>query len=410
MAAVLLILGIILFIGLVVVHELGHFWAARRNGVEVEEFGIGFPPKAWGKKVGKGDRKFIFSLNWLPLGGFVRLKGEHDSDTEHGTFGAATTWAKTKIMAAGVGMNLVAAFVLLTILAWVGMPQLIDDQFTVASDTHITKSEVLAGYIEPNSPAANAKRYDGGIREKSPLQTQDHIKQIALFEDSGIKQAGGDFAVERAKDLTHATHELAGGPVLITIERDGKTMQLYTQLRNSSEVQASLKTDQPKGYLGVGPTEYAMQRSTWSAPVVAAGVMKQFTVLTFQGLGKALAGVGHIIAGVFTGNTAQRQEGQTAASSQVSGPVGIFVILKDGTLLGYQFVLMVIAIISLSLAIMNVLPIPALDGGKVFVTYISRLFNKRVSEKAEDWIYGSSFLFLLALMALITVVDVKRFF
>lgn len=410
MTVLLLILGIVLFIGLVVAHELGHFWAARRNGVEVEEFGIGFPPKAWGRKVGKGDKKFIFSLNWLPLGGFVRLKGEHDSDTEKGTFGAATTWAKTKIMAAGVGMNLLAAFVLLTILGWVGMPKLIDNQFTVASDTKVVRSEVLAGYVEPDSPAANAKRYDGRVREASPLKPRDHINRITLFTTSDTQEDTEVFAINGAKDLPQLTYKLAGEAVLIDIERDGKPMQLYTELRSTKEVEASEKNGQPKGYLGVGPTEYAMQRHTWSAPVVAAGVIKQFTVLTFQGLGKAVAGVGHIIAGAVTGNDVQRQQGQTAASSQVSGPVGIFVILKDGTLLGYQFVLMIIAVISLSLAIMNVLPIPALDGGKVFVTYISRLFNKRVSEKAEDWIYGSSFLFLLALMGLITLVDVRRFF
>jgi len=410
MSVLLLILGIVLFIGLVVVHELGHFWAARRNGVEVEEFGIGFPPKAWGKKVGKGDKKFIFSLNWLPLGGFVRLKGEHDSDTEKGTFGAATTWAKTKIMAAGVGMNLLAAFVLLTILALIGMPQLVDNQFTVKSDTHITKNEVLAGYVEPDSPAANAKRYDGDIREKLPLLTQDQVKRITLFATPGNAEGKNTFAIDSAEHLVKLTHQLSGEPVLLTIERHGKTMQLYTELRSIQDVAANAKAGHPKGYLGVGPTTYAIQRSTWSAPVVALGVMKQFTVLTFQGLGKAIVGVGHIIGGIFTGNTHQRQAGQTAASEQVSGPLGIFVVLKDGTRLGYRFVLMVIAIISLSLAIMNVLPIPALDGGKVFVTYISRLFGKRVTEKAEDWIYGTSFVFLLGLMALITVVDAKRFF
>jgi regulator of sigma E protease len=389
MSVLLLILGIVLFVGLVIVHELGHFWAARRNGVDVEEFGIGFPPKAWGKKVGKGDKRFIFSLNWLPLGGFVRLKGEHDSDTEKGTFGAASTWAKTKIMAAGVGMNLLAAFVLLTILAIIGMPQLVDNQFTVASDTRVTKNEVLIGYLVKDSPAA-----------KAGLQTSDHLLSVGARGQEATK-------VTKAEDLPKITQQYAGQKVDVNYVRDGKQQQVQAQLLSTQEVEAS---HHEKAYLGVSPSEYTMRRSTWSAPVVAVGVMKQFTVLTFQGLGRAVAGVGHIIGGVFTGNSHQRQEGQTAASEQVSGPVGIFVILKNGTMLGYQFVLMIIAIISLSLAIMNVLPIPALDGGKVFVTYISRLLGKKVSEKAEDWIYGTSFLFLLALMALITVVDVKRFF
>src|SRR6185436_4492434 len=111
MTVVLLILGILLFIGLVVLHEFGHFVAARRNGVEVEEFGIGFPPQAWKRKTKKG---YIFSLNWLPIGGFVRLKGENDSATEKGSFGAASFKSKTKIMLAGVGMNLLASVVIFT--------------------------------------------------------------------------------------------------------------------------------------------------------------------------------------------------------------------------------------------------------------------------------------------------------
>src|SRR3978361_821415 len=111
MSILLLVVGILLFIGLVVVHEFGHFIVARRNGVEVEEFGIFFPPRLYKRKMKAG---WIFTVNLLPLGGFVRLKGEHDSDTEPGTFGAASTWVKTKIMAAGVVMNLAAALVLLT--------------------------------------------------------------------------------------------------------------------------------------------------------------------------------------------------------------------------------------------------------------------------------------------------------
>src|SRR4051812_6435128 len=108
----LLILGLVLFVGLVVIHEFGHFLVARRNGVDVEEFGIGFPPTAWSRKIKSKKGDFKFSINWLPLGGFVRLKGEHDADKAPGSFGAASLPAKVKIMAAGVAMNLLAAFVL----------------------------------------------------------------------------------------------------------------------------------------------------------------------------------------------------------------------------------------------------------------------------------------------------------
>src|SRR5579884_2711868 len=123
MSILLLIIGLLLFVGLVVVHEFGHLLAARRNGVIVEEFGIGFPPTAWSKKLKNG---ILLSLNWLPLGGFVRLKGEHDADRQKGSYGRASLKTKTKIMLAGVGMNLIAAFVIFMVLAWVGMPKLVD--------------------------------------------------------------------------------------------------------------------------------------------------------------------------------------------------------------------------------------------------------------------------------------------
>jgi regulator of sigma E protease len=144
--------------------------------------------------------------------------------------------------------------------------------------------------------------------------------------------------------------------------------------------------------------------------VVGAGLIGQFTKLTFQGLGKAVAGVGKIIAGAVTGNSQARENGQQQASSQVSGPVGIFVILKDGSVLGFNFILLVIAIISLTLAIMNILPIPALDGGRLWLTLITRAIKRPLSPQREEIINASGFLFLMALMLVITIVDVRRFF
>lgn len=166
MGLFLLILGLVLFISLIVVHEYGHFIAARRGGVEVEEFGIFFPPRLLARKMRGG---WLFSLNAIPLGGFVKLKGEHDSDTEPGSFGAANLWVKTKIMAAGVVMNLVAALLLFTLVALVGMPKLVDNQFTVKSDTQLVSHQILAGYIEPGSPAA-----------KAGLESRDVLNDIAL--------------------------------------------------------------------------------------------------------------------------------------------------------------------------------------------------------------------------------------
>jgi regulator of sigma E protease len=175
-------------------------------------------------------------------------------------------------------------------------------------------------------------------------------------------------------------------------------------------VAASLKTNNPKGYLGVESTDFVLQRSTWSAPVVAVGLSAQLATLTFQGIGHALGGLGSLIAGGVTGNTTARQHGQTSASSQVSGPVGIYEILRGGSLLGYQFVLFIVAYIALILAIMNVLPIPALDGGRLWLTLISRAVKRPLSAKLEERINVTGFLLLISLMILITIVDVKRYF
>lgn len=374
MSVLLLILGLILFILLVVVHEFGHFIAARRGGVVVEEFGIGFPPRAWSKKLESG---LLFSLNWLPLGGFVKLKGEHDADTHKGSFGAASLSTKVKVMVAGVGMNLLTAFIIFTFLALVGMPKLIENQFTVQRDTKITKNNVLVGFVEADSPAS-----------KAGLLVRDRIVSISADKDQPI-------TIDSAEALPKATKLLEGKNVALSVVRDGKPLTLTVQLRSTNDVEQSKKTDTPKGYLGISPTELTLRRSTWSAPVVSVGLIKQLTTLTLQGLGSA-------ISSLFRGNTSQ-------ASAQVSGPVGVFVLLKDGSLLGYQFMLMIIAVISLTLAIMNVLPIPALDGGRLFVMLGYRLFKKPLTEKAEDRIHGTGFALLMVLFVLITIVDVRRF-
>lgn len=386
MSILLLIVGLLLFVGLVVVHEYGHYLAARRGGVEVEEFGIGFPPRAWGKKLKSG---MDFTLNWLPLGGFVKLKGEHDSATAEGSFGAAPLGTKVKIMLAGVGMNLLTAFIIFTFLALIGIPKLIENQFTVQSDTKVTQSRVIIGSIESDSPAA-----------KSGMKVQDQVISIA-GKDS-------ESNITSAEDLSRVTKSYAGEKVTITVLRDDQQKNLTTELRSKAEVEASKKTDNPKGYLGVSPAELTIQRSTWSAPIVAAGLIKQFTVMTLKGLGTAVKGLGSIIAGIFTGNTQARQNGQSSASSQVSGPIGIIVVMKNISELGISFILMIIGLISLTLAIMNALPIPALDGGRLFVTLLFKAMRKPLTQSMEEKIHGTGFLVLMALIVLITIVDVKR--
>jgi regulator of sigma E protease len=397
MSTVLLVVGLILFLSLVVVHEFGHFIMARRNGVEVEEFGIGFPPRLYSRRTKKG---WLFTINLLPLGGFVKLKGEHDTDTEPGSFGAASLLAKTKIMIAGVTMNLLAAYLLLMVLALIGMPQLVNNQFLISSNaTYLqrTQNYIAVASVEANSPAAQAG-----------LKANDAI--IAFGQASHLTK------LTNVNSLPSLTTQFAGQNVTIEYKLNDSGPMIYktVTLRSLAVVQQAKAAGHQIGFLGVSVYQAAkgltIVRSTWSAPIVAAGLIKQFTVLTFQGLGKAVAGVGSIIAGFVTNNTPARLAGQAEASSQVVGPVGIFFIFKYGSALGFSFILMIVAILSLALAIMNILPIPALDGGRLWLILITRLFKKPLNPRKEELINAAGFAFLMLLVILITVNDVKRFF
>ncbi len=360
MDILLFILGIVLLIGLVVVHEFGHAVAARRNGVVVEEFGIGFPPKAWSRKLKNGT---LFTLNWLPLGGFVKLKGEHDSAKGPGTYGGATLWVKTKILLAGVMVNWLVAIVIFTILALVGLPKVFPNQFAVANDNQVINSNIQAADVTPNSPASRAG-----------LQSGDRLISLA-----GVP-------VKSAETFASQTAAHAGQTVAFVFEHNGKTEQKMVTLN---------KTNQ-NGYLGVGPAEQVAQRATWSAPIVGVGVTVQFTYETLKGLVTT-------IADLFQTKFAQ-------AGANVAGPIGIISILHDSSKLGVVPVLFLIGIISLTLAVMNVLPIPALDGGRLFVTLLFRALKKPLTENREEAIQAAGFIVLMILILVITIVDVRRTF
>ncbi len=371
MAILFFVIGILLFVGLVVAHEFGHYIMARRNGVEVEEFGIGFPPRAKVLKVVKGTE---YTLNWLPLGGFVKLKGESDDDRRKGSFGAASLKTKLKIMVAGVVMNLIAAFVLFTVIAAFGMPKsnLQDlpfydqEQFTVASDTHIVKSQTLVSFVAEDSPAARA-----GLE----------------FNDQIVSLAGEP--IDNGEELKNFVAERAGESIEVVYNRGDDINKMTVATLNTE------RTD-TQGFIGIGTSDSIIFRSTWSAPIVGAATTAQYVDVSFRGLG-------YVISSLFRGDTNQ-------ATEAVGGPVATFKILSDSSSLGIIYVLFVIALISVSLAVMNILPIPALDGGRVFVTLLFRAMRRPLTKDTEERIHGSGFVALMVLILLITVVDVKRFF
>jgi len=357
---VLFVVGIVLFILLVVVHELGHAIVAKHSGVDVEEFGIGFPPRAWGRKLKNG---VLFTLNWLPLGGFVRLKGEHDSATGKGTYGGASLWVKTKILLAGVVMNWMTAALIFTILAITGLPQIIPNQFTVPADTRVSSSQVFAAEVVKASPASRA-----GIQPRDV-----------------IVAANGQ-NLKNAQQLVDFTTSHAGKEVAMNIVHDGNLREVKLTLNKERDTKA--------GYAGIGPTEQTTNYSTWSAPVVGIGLTAQLTKLTFEGLVTTVSQLAH----------QQYKE----AGRNVAGPVGIFSILKSSSEMGITPVLFLIGIISLTLAVMNTLPIPALDGGRLFVTFVFRALKRPLTKEREESIQAAGFLMLMLIVVLVTVVDIGR--
>ncbi|MBB1563337.1 site-2 protease family protein [Candidatus Saccharibacteria bacterium] len=378
-----IVIGIIALTILVVLHELGHALVARRNGVRVEEFGIGFPPAAYKKNVKKSflGKNVVYSVNWLPLGGFVKLQGEHDDDKKPGDYGAATFWQKTKILLAGVAMNWLTAAVLLTLLAWFGLPQLVPHQFTVAGDTRVIYNPVVLASIEKDLPA-----------ESAGLKSGD-----AIISVNGKK-------VEASAQLSEAAAAHKGEMVRVTYKRDGAERVAHVALRSTN--------DDKRGYLGAGLSQERFTRSTWSAPIVGIGVTAQLTGITLQGLGQVIGdGVSGLVMKLMPNDSAQKQANQklSSASQSVGGPLSIFGILFPAAeRAGMRYVVMMTALISLTLAVMNILPIPALDGGRWFVTAVFRLLKKPLTKEREEKIHGTGFLVLLLLVVLVTVSDVAK--
>lgn len=372
-----IIIGLFVLVVLVVLHELGHAIVARRNGVVVEEFGVGFPPRAWKKKLKNG---VLFTLNWLPLGGFVKLQGEHDSASKKGDYGAASFWVKTKILLAGVFVNWVTAVVLLTIVALFGLPKITDSQFSIPSDTVTTRTPVAVGVVQAESPAATAG-----------FKAGDEIISVA-----------GE-AVETSARFIEKTKAQRGETVEVTYRRDGNERAASVALR-----------DADSAVFGASLTQQETIRATWSAPIVGVVTTAQYTWVTLDGLGQL---VGNFFGGLFgqlTFDQAAREQASQKleeAGASVAGPVGILaVIFPAASEAGLLQIIFLAAIISLTLAVMNFLPIPALDGGRWFVTAIFRLMKKPLKKTTEENIHGIGFMVLMGLIILVTIADVAKLF
>lgn len=338
---------------LVLVHELGHFLAARKAGIKVEEFGFGYPPRAWSKRVGETT----YSLNWIPFGGFVKLYGEelHSrvKDTQR-AFLAKSKKARAAVILAGVFGNLLLAIACFSIVYSVSGIPTVTDQVKIIE-------------VAPNSPAQEA-----GIQEGD----------LVLAVDG-----------EPVKNIEDFTQKVAG--------KKGQEVELVLKDGEERRVQITPRVDPPEGQgaLGVVVSGFEMKRYPWwQMPILSA----------WQGMKDAF-GWGVLIASSF-GKMIINWIGQGQAPSDVGGPVAIFQasagVAREGVLAILQFM----GILSINLMVLNVLPFPALDGGRLVFILYELVARRRPRASIEQWTNMIGMAILLSLLVLVTINDVSRLF
>lgn len=373
-----IIVGLIILVFLVTVHELGHAIVSKRNGVVVEEFGIGFPPKAWGRKLKNGT---VFTLNWLPLGGFVKLQGENDAANKKGDYGSVTFFKKTKILFAGIFANWLIAVVLLTILSLIGLPKVLSDQFSVPGDTQTISKPVELVSITKGYPA-----------DKAGFKTGDSIIKFAGQDVTAIDSLSSNIKKNKGKTVT----------------------VVYS--RNNTKQSVDVKLNKRVGFefFGAGFGQRELIKSTWSAPIVGVGTTAQFTWVTLQGVGNLVGGLVHGLVLQLSPDSSVRVKASAelkTVSDSVAGPVGIVgTIFPAAEQAGLVQLIFLTAIISLSLAVMNVLPIPALDGGRWATMVVFRSLKKKLTKEREEKIQTIGFSILMGLVILVTIADVAKLF
>lgn len=358
-----------ILVGLVVIHELGHFVAARRANVRVHEFGIGFPPRAL--VLHRGSETLV-SLNWLPIGGFVRLEAEEGESADPRAFVNAKLRTRILILLAGVLVNLLFAWLLFTCIAFFGDPSV----------------EARIRSVVPDSPAAAAgirgDTQTGTDADGDPVYAEDGDRIVAV---DGIRFAFFDQIETMATSTPQGAwlRANAGKAVVLTLARaDGTVADVPVTLRPPAEAE--------KGALGVTFAALPLGASIARTPVEAA-------VVGFERLVDAstliLRGVVDLIANL--------------ADPQVSGPVGMVAsvdVLR--TEWPPVFLVWFIALLSANLGVINLLPFPPMDGGRIAMAVAIRAAGGRITPALERGVYLTGFLVLMGLLAWITFSDVRR--
>jgi regulator of sigma E protease len=340
-----LIIFIVALSILVLVHEFGHFFAARRTGVKVEEFGLGLPPRMFGKKFGDT----IYSINWLPIGGFCKLYGE-DGDGKGGeAFNHKKPWQKLIIVLGGVLMNLVLAIVIFSVVYTIlGVPKETD------------KVKII------------------GISKDSPAE------MVGLKEDDVVLKVN-DKEIKKPDELTSEVAKYKGQNVNLTIN-DNKSVN----------VEVRQNPPEGEGSIGIAISNTEMVKVPWYR--IDEEIVAGFKEAYFWG--KIIVdGVVKMIGGLFLGQIPK----------DVSGPIGMYEATSSiNKNQGFLAVVHFFGIVSVNLAVVNILPFPALDGGRIIFVLYEMLTKRKASQKVEMVVNNIGMILLLGLILLITIGDISR--
>lgn len=350
-----LLIALLVLSVLILVHELGHFFVAKKNGIWVEEFGIGLPPRIWGKKI----KDTIYSINLLPFGGFCRMHGENSTEDivkPTKSFLGKGKWVRIKVITAGVVMNFILAVIAFAITYSVmGVPK----------DTG--KVKILE--VSPSSPAQTAG-----------LLVGDVIDQVEGEKVSAVDSFLGVVSEKKGERLS------------LTVQR--QTGEYFEEKKiNLIPRENPPENEGPLG-VTISTTEVYFP-PVWQRPFV--GVFYGFKEAVFWGK-NILESLGDLIKGLFGG---QVPEG-------LAGPVGIFAVTSEAAKYGWLSLLNFAGILSVNLAILNILPFPALDGGRLVFVFLESIIGKKILPKIEATVHTIGIIILLSLILLITVQDVRN--
>jgi regulator of sigma E protease len=348
-----IILGAV-FSLLILAHECGHFFTARRLGCRVDEFGIGFPPRLFSWRRGLTR----YSINLVPVGGFVKLHGEDEPTNDGEGFAQKPRWIRAAVISGGIIMNLLLAVGLFTAESWLGTYEILEQRIPPSPRDEIVLVQVL-----PERPAAAA-----GLREG------DVILAVA-----GEK-------IHAIETFQHLLGKHAGKEVVLRVRRGEEQLNVTVVPR--------LAPPQGEGPLGILIARQRFKRYGFWAGIMR-GWRKAGEVTLFM-----LAALGDVLRNIiFRG----------ALVTEVTGPVGIAVLTQRAAQLGLSHLLSFTAIISVNLALINALPLPALDGGRLLFLLVETIRGRPVPHRLERFVHGLGFALLLSLIIFITIVDVRRF-